>query len=940
MAINVGTLALDGPETPHQLAMILPITGTTDSDAVATCRYRKRNTASPSTLSQSGSWVTAHNLYRIRTDLSDTPSVGSVENAFAWTIIGLDSNTPYDVEVTVSSAGDSDVVKSATVATRRLPPRAGKPNKTITAGSSSSTIQTAFNGLAAGDVIEFENGSYTLSGITITANGSSGSPIYIRGQSREGVILTDTTGAILDLNNCDYLVIENLSLVGSGSDSGTSASSIAVLLNDTYTHDNITIRNITASGIDKFVVTHDHEVTSVLVYNCVAVGNNLWNATFLGDNRTWNDDCLQLAGSGNCAFRNTLKNFGDTFAYSHHSLGVGTTYTYNVHFYLNDVWNSCDDLAEVDEAHRNLTMYDNRCHNAMTLCSLDQLYGGPFICARNILFNCGRDKTVKCGGTNNSGYFLYANTVVGSGSTASNDWTLYQNEGTQESFGFQNNLFVFRSTPQHTVTFDAAGYTTVDFTNNAFYPDGDFWWESAQGNLSTTYSTLAAVTPIFSGQTKRHQGDVITVSDPFTTNVTLGTVYTDPATEQTYPAVNDSSVVNAGVEIKNITPAGDTTPNIGAVMDDFMQPVYGNRLPQWVRDLDIGEWVPLASGNAVMSGDEVVTAWNGAALDTGRSWLLSVAAGGHGDGSGNAIYALKLFQTTPAWETLLPDTASTTANVTHYGDGRPVSRHTYYGIQFDEWNDRVMIFGGSRYQDGGLLSTTDSYNIGANSYNPVSTHANMPSGTVTYGFASTYDPRTGNIYALHNQVLSLWTRSSNTWSTPSYTGGTVWGRNAMSAVDISRDRVYFQGGDDTDNHYCNVAGTAFTTVTLTGARAAELAGMGQAGMVYVPELDVFLVRNQPSGGDIIQINASTYDATTFSTTGGAGIQNTDPFTESGDGQGVYNKFIYVPELGGCVYLNGFATSTYFLRAVDVEPAIPGDSGGAEIKRGSQLGGLG
>lgn len=475
MAYNVGTLAHDGPATPHQLSLYLPITGSLGAGTVVTCRYRRANTASPSTLGEAGAWITDHDLYRIRSDLTDTPDAGTVADAFAWTIIGdmgvgLQPNTPYEVELTIDDdAQAAQVLTTQTFTTRALPPRAGIPNKTISAGSSSSTIQTAFDGLVAGDVIQFEDGNYSLAGVTIAANGNSASPIYIRGQSREGVVLTDATGAILDLHACDYLVLENLSLVGSGADSGTSSSSIAINLNASYTHDNITIRDVTASGIDRFVICQDHEVTSILVYDCVAVGNNLWNSTFLNDNRTWNDDCLQLAGQGNCGFRNTLKNFGDTFAYGHSAGGSGTTYTYGVHFYWNDVWNSCDDMAEADKAHRNVTLYDNRAHNVMTLASADSLYGGPFICARNIAFNVGRAKTVKVGSVaKNSGYFIYANTVVSAATYPTTDnWFMYQpaDGGAQESFGFVNNLLVCRGNPDYTLVFDASGYTTIDFTN-------------------------------------------------------------------------------------------------------------------------------------------------------------------------------------------------------------------------------------------------------------------------------------------------------------------------------------------------------------------------------------------------------------------------------------------------------------------------------------------
>ena len=947
MAINVSTLLHDGPATPEQLALVVPITGATDADTVAWCRYRKKNTASPAALGQDGAWVTSHQLFRTQSSASLTPAVGSVSSVFAWTIIGLETNTPYEVEVTVSSPGDANVVRTTTFTTRGLPPRAGKPNKTIAAGAHTSTIQAAFNGLVAGDVIQFADDTYTVSSLTVDVAGTAGSPIYIRGATREGTILHDTTGTVLELLDVSDLIVENLTIKGAETDSGTSSNSVGIAFGTaSSTQLRVTIRDCTIHGVDKGIVASD-EIQQALVYNNVLVGNNAWTGAMLSTSITWNDDGIRVPGSGNCVFQNTLHCFGDSLSFAQHSGGDTETENIGIHFYRNEIRKSCDDMVEGDHAHRNCTVYDNRGHNVMTMLSLDPLYGGPFLYARNIAINIGRSPYKF--NSQNSGHFVYNNTYVRTNGAANHTdwgWVQYSN-GAQEYWGYRNNIGVYVGTGDP-FAFESAGNTSLDFTHNSWYPNGDFWWTNSGGTRTSLAATssLSAVTAVFSGATTRHANDNITVSSPWTAAVTVGADYLTAVSSTYTPTVSTGdNAKNSGIAIPNITDGfSGAAPDRGAVIAGRQVPVYGNALPAWVKALAIGEWTPLSSSNAVMSGDEVVTAWNGAALDAGRSWLLSVGAGGHGDGSGNAAYALKLYQATPEWVTLLPDSSSVTANVTHYSDGRPVSRHTYYGIQFDEWNDRVMIFGGSRYQDGAQIATVDSFNIGAAGYNPVSTHANIPSGVGdVYGFASTYDPRTGNIFALANQVLVLWTRSSNAWSTPSYTGSGVWGRNAMSAVDTSRGRVYFQGGDDLDNHFYDIDDNSLSTVTVSGARAADVDGEGQMGMVYVPELDVFLCRPQTAGGDVIQINASSFVASTFPTTGGTGIQATDPFTESLDGQGVFNKFIYVPNLGGCVYLNGFTKPTWFLRVVDVEATIPAEvSTGSEqvIYRGSHFGGLG
>ena len=80
----------------------------------------------------------------------------------------------------------------------------------------------------------------------------------------------------------------------------------------------LTIRNITATGVDRFVYING-EIYSCLVYDNTATGNNSWSRSptdFLGTNVTWNDDGLHLPGNGNCGFNNTLTGFGDGLAYA------------------------------------------------------------------------------------------------------------------------------------------------------------------------------------------------------------------------------------------------------------------------------------------------------------------------------------------------------------------------------------------------------------------------------------------------------------------------------------------------------------------------------------------------------------------------------------------------------------------------------------------------
>ena len=575
--LPLGMLLHDGPATPEQISLFLPVTGSLPQTAKATVRYK---------LTSSSTWITGHPLYRIRPAFSTLPAVGSVPDAFAWPIIDLVPGSAYNVEITVNSGATIDT-RAATFTTRALPPAAGTHNKAIAAGSSGAAIQAAFDNLAPGDVLQFEDGTYNVSRLQLNRGGTLDKPIYIRGASRPGVVLS-SPGRILHFLAASHIIIENMTLQGSGIDSGTDASSVGIGFHDgTPNQTRITVRNVTMNGVDR-AITADKEISEFLAYDNTFIGNNTWTAALINTNATWNDDGINIPGFGNCAFNNTLAGFGDSLAYAAHSGDNTLTQAVGVHFYRNDVRNSGDDFAEVDHGHRNITLYDNRSHNSMTFISLDPLYGGPFVAARNIAINIGR-APFKWNATN-SGQFIYNNTIVrtsgrpwveGRGS-AEAGW--YQpNNGDQMSYGYRNNLMIYRGAGPQTIRLDNSGHGIVDFTHNSWFPDLVFQWPQGRfNNLAAAYNGLARTTPVFSGMTRRHERDNITASNPWTTTVTLGTDYRTEVTDTYTPALAPGATPkNSGVDIANITDHfSGAAPDRGAIIAGRTIPAYGDRSRQ------------------------------------------------------------------------------------------------------------------------------------------------------------------------------------------------------------------------------------------------------------------------------------------------------------------------------------------------------------------------
>lgn len=569
--VAVGSLSHDGPATPEQISLWLPITGTLEQTATATCRYRVQG---------SSTWTDGHPLYRPRPEFCETPTTtegGAILDGFAWPIIGLAPGTTYEVEVTVTAAAGTGV-RTLTHTTRSLPAAAGAANKTA---NSAATITSQIATLNPGDVLEIAAGTYTVSP-SISRNGTSSQPIYIRGASRTGTVIQ---GGFV-LQNCSWIVFENMTIQGTGTDSGTDASSIAFNgRNSNYTQNYLTIRGISCTGVDRFFAGYNAG-EGFLVYNNTVTGNNRWETSptnFLGSNAAWNDDGIQLVGMGHCAWQNTITGFGDTFSYANHSGGTAThAASYGVHVYRNDIRNGCDDAFEADYARRNCSFYDNRCHNTINATSFDPLYGGPFLVARNQYVNIYRARLHKWNSTQ-AGMFLYSNTFV-TGTVASGEGDISQwyqpNNGAQRSYGYRNNLHVYRGAGTNHLWIESTIHDPIDWTHNAWFPDNQIQFRGGvYANLAAARTGLPASTPVFSGSTQRFQDDLAVTSNPWNETVTLGANSAVEVTS-TYALTlaPGSAAKNSGVVIPNITDGySGAAPDRGASIAGRSLPLLGDQ---------------------------------------------------------------------------------------------------------------------------------------------------------------------------------------------------------------------------------------------------------------------------------------------------------------------------------------------------------------------------
>jgi len=563
--LPIGQLVHDGPPTPEQISLYLPVTGPLEIAATASVRYRPTGGTE---------WSVAHPLYRIRVSGTAGPPP---PDAFAGVITGLSPGTSYTAEVTVTLR-ESTFNATLTSVTRQLPGVAKAPTKTIAAGATPAQIQAVLDQAKPGDVIQFKNGTYTVDDLLVKRGGTPSMPIYIRGESRAGVTLRSSLGGnILRFLEASDVVVENLTLAGSKQDSGVDARSRGIVFwgnTNSSPQRRVTIREVTIDGVDMGIVAST-STQQLLVYDNTLVGNNPWAREFLESNRTWNDDGIRVPGQGNAVFNNTLSGFGDSFAVNDGVQNIG------IHFYRNEVKWTGDDAFEGDYGTRNITFYDNRVHNAMTLASFDPLYGGPAFVFRNIAINLGRSPYKL--NNKNSGIFLYNNTVVrtnGYGSGAGWGWN-QSNNGPLTAWGYRNNILIYRGTG-NLMAMESGGQDPIDFTHNAWYPDKSIWWSTSGGSFSSLSAArlgLPATQGVFTASTKRHDGCVITESSPFLEEIKLGSDYLTLITEMFVPILADGSAPRArGEPIPGVTDGfSGAAPDMGALITGRPLPTWGDR---------------------------------------------------------------------------------------------------------------------------------------------------------------------------------------------------------------------------------------------------------------------------------------------------------------------------------------------------------------------------
>ena len=464
--VQVGDVIIDAP-TICCLGFSVPISGDDNYDAFATIEYR---------VSGSPTWSPGLPLMRVRpeftSDESHPSSYGLPVPAeqFAGSLFQLDSETNYEIRISVADPDGGDRVQILNATTRSMPIDTPAVPRLV-AVTDTAQLNAAIGAAQPGDVIQLAPGTYH-GAITINQSGTLADPIIVRGDDRDTVTIRagGSNYGVTILG--DHVYLEQVTVTDSTWGARSSDTEGVVIRHSRFTN---VARGISAtSGTNRNFYICDN----------VLEGNHNWPTI---DSSTWNDEGISVSGEGHTVCYNTLSGFGDALGLSN-STNIPNR---AIDFYGNDVLWTGDDALELDFAHRNVRAFSNRITNAGMGVSLQPAWGGPVYIFKNILVNIAQSAYK----LNNdpSGFFIFHNTSVrtlGPGNWGAYAWTSLgytQSDGDPAyaaNFQFKNNILMGLTDPAH-VTTDLI-LEEIDY--NGWIPDGVFRFVNSWVNFADLLS--------------------------------------------------------------------------------------------------------------------------------------------------------------------------------------------------------------------------------------------------------------------------------------------------------------------------------------------------------------------------------------------------------------------------------------------------------------------
>jgi hypothetical protein len=528
-AIVVGQVIVD-PPTLETLGVALPITsGDTNYNAEVLVTFRRVGDAA---------WKSALPLLRVRPETlsNEDPSPFAVGEQFAGSIFDLTPDTDYEVLLDVRDPDGGSTTRTVNIRTRPLP-LANPAAPRVVAVSTLSQLNAAIAGAAPDDVITLADGTYS-GAITISRSGTAANPIFIRGASRDGTIIS-AAGANYGVTiTGSFVTVENLTI---------RSSSWGMRIDSPQ---NVVARRLHLTDVSYGIDGRGGSKRDYYICDNLLEGREAqWPEM---DSTVWDFEGIVVTGAGHVVCFNTISGFGDALSL-HHTTSIPNR---AIDFYGNDVLWTGDNGIELDFTERNVRAFRNRFSNGGNhSMSFQPIWGGPAYAIRNVIYNSG---TAPYKFNNEpTGIYVLHNTAARPG------WAWQQLGARADNFYFQNNLTIG--------TTNAVDMTTVISLARIDY---NGWWPDGQFRFTQTWNSFADL----QARSPYEANGRLLNGLPFATPLTIPssfTTFVQPLDPRLRAGAN---AIDTGIRLPNINDDFlGANPDLGALEFGATAPHYGVR---------------------------------------------------------------------------------------------------------------------------------------------------------------------------------------------------------------------------------------------------------------------------------------------------------------------------------------------------------------------------
>jgi len=301
----------------------------------------------------------------------------------------------------------------------------------------------------------------------------------------------------------------------------------------------------------------------------------------------------------------------------------------------------------------------------------------------------------------------------------------------------------------------------------------------------------------------------------------------------------------------------------------------------------------------------VVGAWSSAAYDTKRDQLL-VWGGGHGDYSGNEVYAFSM--QTFRWSRLTEPSSfggdpNNGSNARRHPDGRPISRHTYDYLEYiPPPVDKFFCAGGAGLWKSGQFGDDATYYFDLDALE-WETLANCPTADIGNTTALGPDGRVWS-HGMNGDkgVLAVFDPETRQWTEHAFLGG--WLSYYKTAEIDPIENKYVMIGDGKVRVWdLDSPNQQHVTPSTTGATQGQ--DLSHPGAAWDPKTKEILVWR--GGSTVYSYNVATSHWTAHATSG----MNTTP--PSSAGTGTNGRWRYVPSRDVFVNVNSTSGNVFVYR---------------------------